>query len=215
MSWLQKRPQSTETISYFSTSGTTASLLIIGLGNPDQKYDLTRHNIGFETITNFQEKSSIEFSSWTLKNNLKCSLASGILNGNKIYLIKPQTYMNDSGIAVELCMNYFKIPIKNVLVIHDDLDIDFGSIRTRIGGSSAGHNGIKSIIKFIGEDFNRFRIGIKTKNSSLIDSKDYVLQKFDKNEQSQLKNLKTEANSMLSEFVFAQKLTEETRSFIV
>ena len=106
----------------------------------------------------------------------------------KIYAIKPLTFMNNSGICIRELIEYFKIDAQNVIVFHDDLDIDFGKIKTKFGGSSAGHNGIESIDKFIGKDYSRVRIGI-SKPKTKIAVTDYVLKDFDEDEKEELKKI--------------------------
>lgn len=215
MAWLQKRPQVSNNYSYFVNSNINSSFVLVGLGNPEKNYDLTRHNIGFEVIDYYQKKASIEFSDWQETTKFKGLISQGQLNASKIYLLKPLTYMNDSGLSIQAFINFYKIPPTNVIVIHDDLDLDFGTIRIRLGGSSAGHNGIKSIINLIGDEFYRFRIGIANKDNPKIEAKDFVLAKFSINEQKQLNNLKIESTAILSEYLFNNKVTEQTRSFII
>lgn len=213
MAWLQKRPQIALPATYFTT-GQNNSLILVGLGNPEAKYDETRHNIGFDCLERFVEKFD-EMSSWSEKKDLKCLLSSGRINDTQVIAIKPNTYMNLSGDSVALVLNYYKSKPEHLLVIHDELDIKFGQIRTRMGGQDAGHNGIKSIIERIGEDFSRIRIGIGPKKPSEIDSADYVLQKFSAIENKQIGNLRQESTSILSEFVYSKVLPTDTRSFIV
>ena len=123
--------------------------------------------------------------------------------------------MNLSGEAVSLVMSFYKLQLAHIAVVHDELDIDFGYIRTRLGGSAAGHNGIKSITDHIGEDYARIRIGIGPKRPAQIDSADFVLQPFNDTEKRQLDNLKQEVTAIISEFVYAKTISQETRTFIV
>ena len=213
MAWLQKRPQVTLQNNYY-TVGKTSTLLIVGLGNPEEKYATTRHNIGFSCLDAFCAKYQ-EMSIWTEQRDLKCQITKGQIGDQRIIAMKPTTYMNLSGQAVDLVARYYKIQNEHIAVIHDELDIDFGHIRTRYGGSDAGHNGIKSVTAAIGDNYGRVRIGIGPKHPPKIDSADYVLQSFDQQEQEQLTNLKRECVAILSEFIYSQRLNEETRNFIV
>lgn len=190
--------------------GTT--LLIAGLGNIGQEYEGTRHNIGFDVIDNFALKQ--DFPQWINKSDLKCMLTSHKLGDNKIILIKPATYMNNSGEVLQAVQHFYKIDNSKTLVVHDELDIDYGQIRLRIGGKSAGHNGIKSIIKHCGEDFARVRIGVGPKKPARIASEDFVLSRFDKSQQENMKLLLQETNSILSEYAYGSgELLSETRRF--
>ena len=152
-------------------------LLLVGLGNPGSNYTNTRHNIGFKII----DAINAQFKLSKQKPKFKGLLTTGNIDQKKIYAIKPLTFMNNSGTAIKELIDYFKIEAKDVFVFHDDMDIDFGKIKAKFGGSSAGHNGIESIDKFIGKDYSRVRIGIgKPKNN--IEISDYVLQNFDEDE---------------------------------
>lgn len=213
MGLFQKKP-SFETSAPFYTLGLETTLLIIGLGNPGSEYDGNRHNIGFDVVDNFAKKQG--FESWMAKKDLKCAITSHKLGDSKIILVKPTTYMNNSGVAVQAVQRFYRLDNSKMLVVHDELDIEFGSIRTRIGGKSAGHNGIKSIISHCGEDFGRIRIGIGPKKPAQMASEDFVLAKFSKEQGSHLKLLFQETNSILSEYAYGLgELPAETRSFIV
>ena len=132
-----------------------------------------------------------------------------------VIAIKPTTFMNISGKALQAVTGFYKLQLEHVAVIHDELDIEFGDIRTRYGGSSAGHNGIKSISESIGEEYGRIRIGIGPKAPPQIDSADFVLQKFSDNQLKQMANLKRETLAILSEFVYNRTLNKETRNFLI
>lgn len=228
MALFRNRPQVSDSINYVSV-GQNKTLLIVGLGNTGREYEGTRHNIGFAVVDKFVQKTS-GFDSWQEKKDLKCLLTSGRVAESRLIIIKPTTMMNNSGEAVQAAINFYKIPLAQILVVHDELDIDFGQIRTRIGGESAGHNGIKSVIQHCGKDFGRFRIGIGPRPGSprkedfsrggkkpdQIDSADFVLAKFSKTEQEQMNYLLQESTAMLSEYIYGGgKLEPETRSFIV
>ena len=152
-------------------------LLFVGLGNPTPDSENNRHNVGFKMIDTINKKFSLSKQ----KPKFKGLLTTGNIQGEKVYAIKPLTFMNDSGICIRELLEYFKFDAKDVIVFHDDLDIEFGKIKAKFGGSSAGHNGIASIDKFIGKDYSRVRIGIGRPKSP-IEIKDYVLQNFDEEE---------------------------------
>ena len=159
-------------------------LLFVGLGNPTPNSHNNRHNIGFKVIEAINQKFGLSKQ----KPKFKGLLTTGNIGEEKIYAIKPLTFMNNSGICIRELLEYFKIDSKNVIVFHDDLDIEFGKIKAKFGGSSAGHNGIGSIDKFIGKDYSRVRIGIG-KPDSKISVSDYVLNDFDEDEQQNLKKI--------------------------
>ncbi len=158
--------------------------LFVGLGNPTPNSENNRHNIGFKIIDAINRKFNLSKQ----KPKFKGLLTTGNINEKKIYAIKPLTFMNNSGICIRELIEYFKIDAQNVIVFHDDLDIDFGKIKTKFGGSSAGHNGIESIDKFIGKDYSRVRIGI-SKPKTKIAVTDYVLKDFDEDEKEELKKI--------------------------
>ena len=135
--------------------------LIIGLGNPDIEYDKTRHNMGFNTINKIAQQHNIEVN----RSKFEGLYESTIIEGQKVILLKPQTYMNSSGNSVKKFVDFIKFKKENILVIYDDMDIEPGKIKIRKKGSNGGHNGIKSIIQMLGtEDFPRIRIGIEGQN---------------------------------------------------
>ena len=134
-------------------------LLLVGLGNPGSNYTNTRHNIGFKII----DAINAHFKLSKQKPKFKGLLTTGNIE-EKIYAIKPLTFMNNSGTAIKELIDYFKIDAKDVIVFHDDMDIDFGKIKAKFGGSSAGHNGIESIDKFIGKTTLELELGLVTQN---------------------------------------------------
>lgn len=213
MALFQRRPQTSNPIAY-TTIGLNKSLLVVGLGNPGPEYSGTRHNIGFACLDSFVAGSS-EMGQWVDKKDLKCQMAIGQMGETRVIAVKPQTYMNLSGEAVQAVSHFYKVHPSEVVVIHDELDVDFGQIRLRTGGSSAGHNGIKSVTQHIGEDYGRIRIGVGPKTPEQIDSADFVLQRFSTAEQEQLPALLREVSAILSEVVFGAGLQAETRSFLV
>ena len=157
--------------------------LIVGLGNPEEKYANTRHNMGFETINQLSKKFQIEVN----KTKFDSLYGKGEIEGEKVILVKPQTYMNLSGVAVKKFINFYKLPIENVIIIYDDLDIEAGIIKVRKKGGPGTHNGMKSVVNEIKvEDFLRIRIGIgMTQNKE--DLLNYLLDKIPDNEYSVLK----------------------------
>lgn len=214
MGLFSKKPIQTSSTSPLYTLGSQKSLLIVGLGNPGKEYVGTRHNIGFACIEAFT-KDNEQFANWVTKKELKCEIASGVFGGVRILAVKPTTFMNLSGEAVQQVQNFYKLPSSETVVLHDELDLEFGQIRTKVGGGSAGHNGLKSIIKNSSDDFGRIRIGINNNHRTKNDEKDFVLKPFSKDEQDNLKNLYKEINSILTETIYSGKLTTETRSFII
>ena len=168
-------------------------LLLVGLGNPGSNYTNTRHNIGFKII----DSINTHFKLSKQKPKFKGLLTTGNIESKKIYAIKPLTFMNNSGTAIKELIDYFKIDAKNVFVFHDDMDIDFGKIKVKFGGSSAGHNGIESIDKFIGKDYSRVRIGIG-KPKGNIEIADYVLQNFDEDETMGIEKISKDITDSIS-----------------
>ena len=148
-------------------------LLLVGLGNPSPNSSNNRHNVGFLIIDAINEKFKLSKQ----KPKFKGLLTTGKINEQKVFAIKPLTFMNSSGICIKELIEYFKINVKDVFVFHDDMDIDLGKVKVKFGGNSAGHNGIDSIDKNIGKNYSRVRIGIgrPIKNS---EGADHVLENF-------------------------------------
>ena len=168
-------------------------LLLVGLGNPGPKDINNRHNIGFRII----DAVNSHFKLSKQKPKFKGLLTTGIISEHKVYAIKPLTFMNNSGTAIKELIDYFKIDAKDVIVFHDDMDIDFGKIKAKFGGSSAGHNGIESIDKFIGKDYSRVRIGIG-KPKERVEVGDFVLQNFDEDEMLNIEKISNNINNSIS-----------------
>nr|WP_312578680.1 aminoacyl-tRNA hydrolase [Sedimentibacter sp.] len=171
--------------------------IIAGLGNPGKEYSGTRHNVGFDTIDCLAQKYNVSL------NKLKFNSVYGEINinGEKVMLVKPVTYMNRSGIAIAEIVNFYKIPIENLIVIYDDIDIPPGTLRIRPHGSSGTHNGMKSIIYQLQDDkFPRLRIGIG-RNPDM-DLADYVLQKFSKEEREKIDSIIKSASDAVEEIIF-------------
>ena len=168
-------------------------LLFVGLGNPTPNSENNRHNVGFKIIDSINKKFNLSKQ----KPKFKGLLTTGNIGNKKVYAIKPLTFMNNSGICIRELIEYFKIEQENIIVFHDDLDIEFGKIKAKFGGSSAGHNGIASIDKFIGKDYSRVRVGIgKPKNG--IEVAEFVLQNFDQDESLKIEKILENINESLS-----------------
>jgi|TARA_Y100001970_G_scaffold194250_1_gene236178 PTH1 family peptidyl-tRNA hydrolase len=159
-------------------------ILLVGLGNPTPDSQDNRHNIGFKIIDAINQKFGLSKQ----KPKFKGLLTTGNISNKKIYAIKPLTFMNNSGICIRELIEYFKINIEDIIVFHDDLDVDFGKIKAKFGGSDAGHNGIASIDKFIGKDYSRVRVGIG-KPDSKINVSDFVLNNFNEEEKVELEKI--------------------------
>ncbi|TKC13901.1 aminoacyl-tRNA hydrolase [Robertmurraya kyonggiensis] len=181
--------------------------LIVGLGNPGKQYEKTRHNIGFEVIDYLSEQLQIPLD----QAKHKGVYGVGNVRGEKVFLLKPLTYMNLSGESVRPLMDYYQIDLEDLIVIYDDLDLPVGRIRLRQKGSAGGHNGMKSIIAHVGsQEFNRIRVGInRPSNGQPI--VDYVLGRFSKEEQSLIEEVVkkcSEACDAILEKPFLQVMNE-------
>lgn len=153
--------------------------LIIGLGNPGKKYEKTRHNIGFTVVNELVSARGLDWQT----GRFAAELAEGKVAGQRIFFLKPLTYMNKSGESVAGIVHYYKIDASELLVIHDDLDLPLGRVRITVKGSAGGHNGIKSIIQHLGtDDFTRLKIGIGRPPNTKVEVVDHVLAPFLKEE---------------------------------
>ena len=159
--------------------------VIVGLGNPGKKYDRNRHNVGFKAIDLIAKKNN--FGPWRRKFQSKIS--EGLIKSNKILLVKPETYMNNSGFAIKELFLFFKLNSDDLVVIHDDLDLKVGKIKAKVGGGHAGHNGLRSIDQQIDKEYLRLRIGIdRPVNKNQVAN--YVLSDFSANDKETIDNLK-------------------------
>ncbi|HSX47889.1 MAG TPA: aminoacyl-tRNA hydrolase [Candidatus Nanoarchaeia archaeon] len=158
--------------------------LIIGLGNAGEAYRYTRHNIGFRIINQLAGDAGLPEAK--LNDKFKACITEGTLVGQKVILAKPTTMMNLSGQAVQLLVQFYKIDPSDVWVVYDEADLGFGKLRVRQGGASAGHNGIKSVIEVLGENFGRFRFGVRNEHFVVQPTDAFVLSKFTANEAEQL-----------------------------
>lgn len=179
--------------------------LIIGLGNPGEKYINTRHNTGFKVVDNIAEKKSVIFR---LENEFKSENADFGDMENRIKLVKPQTFMNNSGEAAEKLRNYYKLDSEDIWVAHDDVDLELGKIKVQLGGSSAGHKGVQSIIDTIGTDqFWRIRVGVG--KSDQIPTEEWVLKNFEKEIEEQVTKIVDEVVGMILEFLEKETITNK------
>lgn len=178
--------------------------LIVGLGNPGSIYEKTRHNAGFMAVDVISNRYNFL---WSYKSKFNSDIATGLTGDTKLVLCKPTTFMNLSGNAVASLLSYYKIENKNLIVIHDDIDLDLGEIKCKIGGSSAGHNGLKSIDYHVGSDYLRIRVGVGRPDRSRINTADYVLSKFSNSDFLELQ-LRYEIIAQNIELLFANKLEE-------
>ena len=174
--------------------------VVIGLGNPGKKYEKTRHNIGFIAVDNLRKKFNISDE----REKFQALVSEKNIDGEKVIFFKPQTFMNLSGNAVIEIINFYKLdPKKDIIVIYDDMDLPFGDIRIREKGSSGGHNGIKSIISHIGEEFIRIKCGIGAKEK---DAVEHVLGEFNQTEQKNLDKILENINNCIVEILNVQNL---------
>jgi PTH1 family peptidyl-tRNA hydrolase len=170
--------------------------LIAGLGNPGKKYLRTRHNIGFVVIEEIAKRHAIDF-----KERAQYRIGRGSIDGMDVLLVEPLLYMNNSGVAVKDASGRFNIPPGNLIVIHDDLDMEVGKVRIRRKGSSGGHKGVESIIqKLSSKDFPRLKIGIGREGD--VTPEDYVLSKFRKNEIARIKDAVEKASDAVTTIIF-------------
>ena len=156
--------------------------LIVGLGNPGEKYESTRHNLGFMVLDHFLKEITPSKVTWSKDEKLKSEIylfdykpKEG--KEEKLILVRPQTHMNNSGMAISLVSKYYKVSPIDIWIVHDELDINFGVVKYRLGGSARGHNGLKSFIEKWGDNFSRLRVGIG-RPANKEDVPDYVLHKF-------------------------------------
>lgn len=167
--------------------------LVVGLGNIGDHFKGTRHNIGFTVLDSLS-------GDWLDKPKFKSSVAEASIAGEKVLLIKPATYYNLSGDAVLAVKNFYKLTNADILVIHDELALPFGTIRTRAQGTDAGNNGIKSIISQLGNDFARIRIGISNDFTTKTDAADFVLGHFSHDELKKMTDITTSCHKLVQDF---------------
>lgn len=173
--------------------------LIVGLGNPGEKYEGTRHNLGFMAVDHFlKDAKSAKEAVWSANSKLKSEIATVDHDSEKIILAKPQTFMNNSGLSVSLLLNYYKVEPSDLWVVYDELDLPVGALKIRFGGAAAGHHGVESVMEKIGTDkFWRFRMGIGVSHDKeravgrqkFRDARDYVLGGFKRGDQGKIREL--------------------------
>ncbi|MDD6224497.1 MAG: aminoacyl-tRNA hydrolase [bacterium] len=169
--------------------------LIVGLGNPGREYENTRHNIGFFIIDKFANKLGILIT----KSKFNGLYGETSIRGEKVILLKPQSYINLSGEVIRKFVDFYKISISDILIIHDDLDLNVGVYKIKQRGSSGGHNGLKNIEIHLGtQEYKRIKIGIS--NNKNIDTKDYVLGKFSKEDQEKLTEIQEVILQILEDY---------------
>lgn len=190
--------------------------IIVGLGNPGEKYETTRHNLGFLTLDRLlKDCAPVEKSEWKNEPKLKSQVAEITCSGidEKILLIKPQTYMNNSGMAVQLVSSFYKVSPEDVWVVYDELDLPLGTLKIRFGGAAAGHHGVENIIEQLGTDaFWRFRLGIghtshkdldgdgkgdRVGNRKIRNVEDYVIGEFSEHDYTEAKKMIKHASEAL------------------
>lgn len=188
--------------------------LIVGLGNFGDKYEKTRHNVGFLVLdkiqaTRYNDQNIMPFR---LENQFKAEITqTGGIGENRVIFAKPNTYMNNSGEAVSKLMNYYKIGTDDILVISDDVDLEIGDIRVRLEGSSGGHKGLESIIQQIGDNrFVRIRVGIGSNREKGIRAEDYVLQNFSADENKIIKHAIDKTEGIVLNWIENNQIKEET-----
>ena len=166
------------------SGGSAPEFLVVGLGNPEKRYTLTRHNSGFLCVDELAEKHGFKIN----KLKFKSVIADTKIGSHRVIVMKPQTYMNNSGEAVGEAARFYKIPPEKIIIIFDDISLDVGKLRIRRKGSDGGHNGIKSIISHLGSsDFPRIKLGVGHKPEQFDELADWVLSEFKKEEAKPLK----------------------------
>ena len=173
--------------------------LIVGLGNPTKKYEKTRHNLGFDTIDYLADKYDIKVKE--KKGN--ALIGQGFIGTEKVILCKPQTFMNESGISVQEAAKFYNIDPKQIMVVHDDIEMEFGQVKAQLGGGMGGHNGLRSVKQHIGTDqFRRLRVGVGRPDAR-IQVADYVLGRFSPIEERMLETVLESAVETVLKYMLA------------
>ena len=176
--------------------------LIVGLGNPGREYENTRHNIGFMMVDNYTKKLGLSITS----SKFNGLYTETLINGEKVIFLKPQSFINLSGEVIRKFVDYYKINLEDILIIHDDLDLPVGTYKIKQKGSSGGHNGLKNIELHLGtQEYKRIKIGIS--NNKLIDTKDYVLGKLSSEDKDRMDDVKKIIMDVLNDY-FKLSFTE-------
>jgi len=190
--------------------------IVVGLGNPGLKYEFTRHNIGFRVVDSLAQTIEIEFKKVRSYYSL---ISRGMIDNHKLMLVKPQTFMNLSGRAVSKIVSYYKIPLQDLLIVYDDLNLELGQIKIRKKGSTGGHKGMESIMQYLhSEEIPRLRIGIGNLSVNFnFDCVSYVLSNFNDDEEDKIKEtikLSTEAIKTVIEDDFEKAMRKYNRKLI-
>lgn len=190
-------------------SGGPIEYLIVGLGNPGLQYEKTRHNAGFMAVDTLAERLGVSLNKYKFHGKI----AEASIFGKRCLIMKPETYMNNSGQAVEEAMSFYKLDIEHVIIVYDDISLEPGTLRIRRKGSDGGHNGVKSIIHLTGEDtFPRIKIGVGKKPHPKFDLADWVLSKFNEEDQKKInKACENACNSI--EFIVQNKIDEAMNKY--
>ena len=189
---------------------------MVGLGNPGLKYEFTRHNIGFRIVDSLARDIEIEFKKVKSYYSL---ISRGMINNHKVMLVKPQTFMNLSGRAVSKVISYYKMPLQDLLIVYDDLNLELGQVRIRKKGSAGGHKGMESIMQYLNsEDVPRLRIGIGNPSVNFnFDCLSYVLSNFNDEEKDKIREvirLSTDAIKIITENGFEKAMRKYNRKLI-
>ncbi|KRM09746.1 aminoacyl-tRNA hydrolase [Paucilactobacillus suebicus] len=183
--------------------------MIVGLGNIGPQYDETRHNTGFMVVDRLAVDNQLSFKH---VSKMEAMLASGMINGEKVLLVKPTTFMNDSGRSVRPLVDYYDLDISDLVIVHDDMDLPVGKIRLKKKGSAGGHNGIKSLISYLGtQHFNRVKVGIDHPNKQSVVN--YVLGKFKPDQKEAFEQAKISAVSSIEEWVSGKNFDQLMNEF--
>jgi len=190
--------------------------IVVGLGNPGSKYEFTRHNIGFRTVDSLAQDIEVEFKKVKSYYSL---ISRGMINNHKVMLVKPQTFMNLSGRAVSKVVSYYKIPLQDLLIVYDDLNLELGQIRIRKKGSAGGHKGIESIMQYLNsEEIPRLRIGIGNPSVNFnFNCVSYVLSNFNNDKKDKIGKviqLSTEVIKIVIEDGFEKAMRKYNRKLI-
>jgi len=182
--------------------------LIVGLGNPGREYDHTRHNVGFFVLDAYLKEKGITLT----KNKMNGLYQEAVIGSSKVIFLKPQSYINLSGEVISAFVSYYKIPLSDLLIIHDDMDLTLGHFKLKQTGSSGGHNGLKNIeLHLATREYNRLKVGI-SKNKNL-DMKDYVLGKLSSDEQDLLNQVFSSTNQIIERFIDGESMQNLMNQF--
>lgn len=179
--------------------------LVVGLGNPGDQYQGTRHNLGFDVADKITQSLEVSFAK---NSKLKSEIAKGKIGENEVIVIKPQTYMNLSGEAVRAVADYYEVKVENILVISDDSNLEIGQIRVRFGGEAGGHNGLKSVIGYLSDNFWRIRLGVGSNDKIALE--DFVLQRFNQTDREIVNDMIDKTAEYVVNSISSNKIENET-----